>query len=195
MSSYSTDRIYHHLWKVFHSCLPPMEGVQAFHELREAMTNVCRLERFTPGRPTEVHCDASATCLGDMLIQKTSENGPVIIKCASRLLTDYECCYTNIEWELRAVVWVVTEKFRHYTEGRKVSILTNHKALLGLAPSMLFTFSTFIPATYECKCHVGTFSNIYFCSPLTEPGLKKVKGCLNRIMVGWQSTCIVRNSG
>lgn len=103
----------------------------AFETLRGAVTEQARLTRFNPALETAVLADASATGLGATLVQFTTDNHPLIVEYASRVLQGAETRYSNTERELLAAVWAVTKKFRPYLEGRTFQIGTDHKGLLG----------------------------------------------------------------
>ncbi|CAF1125194.1 unnamed protein product [Brachionus calyciflorus] len=80
--------------------------------------------------PFELFCDASATHVGAVLVQRI--NGvahPVAF--ASRLLTKQERNYSASERELLAVVWV-TRTFNSYIYGRHIKIYSDHKPLSSL---------------------------------------------------------------
>jgi hypothetical protein len=107
------------------------DAMEAFQETKDAMATITRLTRFHQDRTTEIHCDASATSLGAILIQKDEEGKSFVIEYASRVLSSTEQRYSNTERELLAAVWAVTRKFRHYVETREFTIVTDHQALLG----------------------------------------------------------------
>ena len=72
---------------------------------------------------TAVQCDASEKGLGAALLQ---DGKPVAF--ASRVLTDTETRYAQIEKELLAIVFSV-EKFDTFTFGRTVCVQSAHKSL------------------------------------------------------------------
>ena len=77
--------------------------------------------------PFELFCDASATHVGAVLVQRL--NGvahPVAF--ASRQLTKQERNYSASERELLAVVWA-TRTFNSYIYGRHIKIYSDHKPL------------------------------------------------------------------
>ncbi|CAG0920619.1 unnamed protein product [Notodromas monacha] len=107
------------------------EATEAFEALKQAIANAARLERFDPAWDTEIHCDASTSAIGAILVQIDPEGQPHIMEYASRVLTPAETRYSNTQRELLAAVWATTKKFRHYVEHRHFKIITDHKALLG----------------------------------------------------------------
>ena len=70
-----------------------------------------------------IQVDASQRGLGAALIQ---DKGPV--ECRSKLLTETETRYSNIEREMLAVVHGL-EKFHYYAYGRHVVVESDHKPL------------------------------------------------------------------
>ena len=75
--------------------------------------------------------DASEYGLGSALMQ---EGKPVAY--ASRTLTETEKSYAQLEKEMFAVTFGL-EKFHHYTFGRQVHVITDHKALMAIAKKPL----------------------------------------------------------
>jgi hypothetical protein len=107
------------------------EAENAFLTIKDMLTDECRLARYNPDWPCEVHCDASATCLGSILAQRDEDGNAHILQYASRALSDAEQNYPNTDRELLAIRWAVTQKFRPYLESGKFAIFTDHQALLG----------------------------------------------------------------
>nr|GFB28488.1 retrotransposon protein, putative, Ty3-gypsy subclass [Tanacetum cinerariifolium] len=69
------------------------------------------------------YCDASIKCLGVMLMQRDK-----VISYASRQLKIHEKNYTTHDLELGAVVFAL-KIWRHYLDGTKCTVFTNHKSL------------------------------------------------------------------
>ena len=70
-----------------------------------------------------IQVDASQRGLGTALVQ---DKGPVEYR--SKLLTETETRYSNIEWEMLAVVHSL-EKYHYYAYGRHVVVESDHKTL------------------------------------------------------------------
>ena len=83
--------------------------------------------------------DASEYGLGSALLQ---DKKPVAF--ASRSLIECERKYAQIEKEMLALVYGL-EKFHHYTFGRAVHIITDHKPLVAIANKPLSQFKCVVP--------------------------------------------------
>ena len=81
------------------------------------------LKYHDPSKALTLQVDASDTGLGATLIQEGHS-----IAYASRVLSDAETRYAQIEKELLAVVFVL-EKFCLYTYGRQVKVQSDNKPL------------------------------------------------------------------
>ena len=97
------------------------------------ITSSSYLQYFDGSQPVTIQVDASQRGLGATLIQ---ENGPV--EYHSKILTDTETWYSNIEREMLAVVYGL-EKFHYYTYGCHVVIETDHKPLEAIFKKHLST--------------------------------------------------------
>lgn len=102
----------------------------AFKKIKEILCSETVLAHYSPSKETILQTDASGVGLGAVLLQK--ENGEFHpVAYASRVLTDTEKRYSNIERESLALVFGVT-KFRQYLLGREFTLRTDHKPLLNL---------------------------------------------------------------
>lgn len=104
------------------------EQQKAFNQLKECLKNIDTLGYYNPNDRTLVIADASPVGLGSVLVQYDS-NGPRIIACANKSLTDVEKRYCQTEKEALALVWAV-EHFHIYLYGKDVfELVTDHKPL------------------------------------------------------------------
>ncbi|CAB4040491.1 Hypothetical predicted protein [Paramuricea clavata] len=95
----------------------------AVDRIKKAITSPKSLEYFNSSEPVTIQVDASQRGIGAVLLQ---DKGPV--EFASKLLTETETRYSNIEREMLAVLFGF-EKFHYYVYGRPVVIHTDHKPL------------------------------------------------------------------
>ncbi|GFR94327.1 transposon Ty3-I Gag-Pol polyprotein [Elysia marginata] len=96
---------------------------KAFDKLKDLCVKAPVLQYFDVNKPVEVHCDASCTGLGAVLVQ---DNKPVAY--SSRSLTDTETKYAQIEKEMLAIVHAC-KKFHCFIFGKEVTVFTDHKPL------------------------------------------------------------------
>nr|XP_039254390.1 uncharacterized protein K02A2.6-like [Styela clava] len=83
--------------------------------------------------------DASPVGLGCVLVQKESDTDNEyvrVIAYASRLLSDVESRYSQIEREALAVCWAI-EHFHLYLYGVKFTVVTDHKPLVSVFSSVI----------------------------------------------------------
>ncbi|CAG0919867.1 unnamed protein product [Notodromas monacha] len=66
------------------------EAQEAFSHLKDILANLARLEQMDPACTTKVHCDASSTSLGAILVQLDKEGHLHVLEYASRTLSDTE---------------------------------------------------------------------------------------------------------
>lgn len=99
------------------------EHQKAVDDIKKLITSPASLQYFDSTKPVIIQVDASQRGLGATLIQ---DKGPVEYR--SKLLTETERRYSNIEREMLAVVHGL-EKFHYYAYGRHVQIHTDHKPL------------------------------------------------------------------
>ena len=104
---------------------------QAFETVRSMLTNAPVLAFYDPKKELRLENDASEYGLGSALMQ---EGKPVAY--ASKTLTETEKSYAQLEKEMLAVTFGL-EKFHHYTFGRQVHVMTDHKALMAIAKKPL----------------------------------------------------------
>ena len=104
----------------------------SFEKVRTLVSEAPVLAMYDPKKTLTLENDASEYGIGSVLIQ---EGRPVAY--ASRALSDTETRWAQIEKEMLAVVYGL-EKFHHYTYGRDVDIITDHKPLVAIVTKPLF---------------------------------------------------------
>ena len=101
--------------------------VEAFEQIKKALSSSPVLKYYSLKEPVTVSCDASKHGLGATVLQS---NDPVAY--ASKSLTTTEQAYAQIEKELLAIVFA-TRKFHHLLYGRTdITIETDHLPLISI---------------------------------------------------------------
>ncbi|CAB4039172.1 Hypothetical predicted protein [Paramuricea clavata] len=103
----------------------------AFEKLKKEISNSPVLKFFNPARQVVLSVDASKSGLGAVCLQDGSP-----VAHASRVMTETESRYAQIEKELLAAVFACT-KFYDFTYGNKVAIETDHKPLITIVKKPL----------------------------------------------------------
>ena len=75
------------------------------------------------GKNFIVYCDASYSCLGEVLMQEKN-----VIAYASRQLKVHERNYPTHDLELASLVFAL-KQWRHYLSGVKCEVYTDHRSL------------------------------------------------------------------
>ena len=101
---------------------------KAFQSLKEEIAKATTLALYDPAAKTIVSADASSFGLGAVLFQEV-ESGWRAVAFASRSMSESER-YAQIEKEALAVAWACDE-FEYYLLGKKFTVETDHKPLLG----------------------------------------------------------------
>ena len=101
---------------------------EAFESLIQALTTDVVLGIADKRQPFILHCDASGTGLGAALYQR-QEADLRVIAYASRGLNKSEQNYPAHKREFLAVKWAMTEKFKDYLLGCKVTVVTDNNPL------------------------------------------------------------------
>ena len=104
------------------------EYTEVFEKIKQAVANIAKLNYYDPIRATRVKCDASHSGLGASLEQQTEKDEWIPTSFASRYPNNQEKKYSTNELELLEIVWAV-DRFKYYLLGKKLVIVTNHKAL------------------------------------------------------------------
>ena len=103
------------------------EQEEAFQRLKSKISDTASLSHFDPDLPTQIRCDASKAGIGAVLVQ---DHGGTLRPVAylSRTFSDTESRWTTIEQECYSIFYSIT-KWRHYLQGHKFSVLTDHRNL------------------------------------------------------------------
>ena len=166
---------------------------RAFNALKTEIASSKTLQFFDSKKPVIIEVDASGYGLGASLLQPvnstTSDENLTDVKnlqpvaYASKGLTDAEQRYANIEREMLAVVFGL-ERFHHYTYGRKVKVITDHKPLVSimkksivrapprLARMMLRLQKYDIELTYIPGKHIALADALSRVDPIDGPEVK-----------------------
>lgn len=104
------------------------EAQKAFEELKLKMSTAPVLHSPDFSRPFSIHCDASNTGVGAVLMQENENQDEIPISFMSRKLNKCQRNYTTTEKECLAAVLAV-KKFRAYIEGQPFNIITDHASL------------------------------------------------------------------
>lgn len=102
---------------------------ESFRRIKELLVTAPILNCPDFEKPFTLHTDASDYGVGAVLTQDI--DGEKVISFLSRSLTKSERKYSTTERELISVIWAV-EKLRHYLEGTRFTIVTDHHSLLWL---------------------------------------------------------------
>ncbi|XP_060112835.1 uncharacterized protein K02A2.6-like [Heteronotia binoei] len=103
----------------------------AFQAVKDVLVSNAVLHHFDEGLPVILACDALPYGVGAVLGHQLPDGREVPVAYYSRTLTPAERNYTQIDKEALAIVAGV-RKFHEYLYGRRFTIATDHKPLLGL---------------------------------------------------------------
>ena len=99
---------------------------EAFDKVKSMVKQTPCLSFYDPSKELTVESDASEHGLGSVLMQSGS---PIFF--ASRSLSETEKRYSQIEKEMLALTFGL-RKFHHFTYGRHVNAITDHKPLVSI---------------------------------------------------------------
>ena len=106
------------------------ECQEAFDKMKSELVKEPILVRFVPGRPTELHTDASHSGLGAMLFQ-VDDGKKRLVYAISRKLSNSELNYHSTKLEQLAAVWAMT-RLRHYLYGEHFKLVSDCNAVAAL---------------------------------------------------------------
>ena len=156
---------------------------KSFDSVKEAIMTAPVLAYYDPGKPLTLEDDACEYGIGSALLQ-----GGKPIAFASRSLSDSERRYAQIEKEMLAVTYGL-EKFHHYTFGRQVFVVTDHKPLVSIsnkplskAPKRLQTLLMIAQRyTFELRWSPGTeipVADVLSRAPVQNPSEEELIHCV-----------------
>jgi transposase InsO family protein len=105
---------------------------EAFDKVKDMVSKAPVLAMYDPSKDLTLENDASEYGVGSVLMQSDRP-----IAYASRSLTDTETRWAQIEKEMLAITYGL-EKFHHYTYGRVVAVITDHKPLVPIMTKPLY---------------------------------------------------------
>ena len=113
----------------------------AFDQIKLHVFNDMKLQFYDASKPLYMEVDRSKKVIGMVMLQednimKDDSKSEIPtnlrpISYASKTLSTTESNYSNIECELLGLLFAVTH-FKHFTYGRLVHIITDHKPLVSL---------------------------------------------------------------
>lgn len=106
------------------------EHDEAFAKLKEALTSAPVLSNPDYGKPFYIDSNSSERAVSGILYQKYDDRKRVIAYMSAKL-NELQIKYHPVEKECLAVI-LAFEKFRHYIQGTKVLVNTDHNSLLWL---------------------------------------------------------------
>ena len=132
------------------------EQQSSFDALKSALTSDTVLVHYDPKKELGVAADASAYGLGAVLfhIEPGSTERPVYY--ASRVLSDAERNYSQVEKEGLAIVFAL-KRFQRYVEGRRFLLFNDHKPLLKIFGPRELTSNTTSARLQRWAVFLGSF--------------------------------------
>ena len=103
---------------------------KSFKNLQAELTKPTVLKLYNTHAPTKISADASSYGIGAVLLQLVNKQW-CPIAYASRVMTNTETRYAQIEKEALAITWAC-EKFSQYILGKSILLETDHKPLVPL---------------------------------------------------------------
>ncbi|CAC5392405.1 unnamed protein product [Mytilus coruscus] len=107
------------------------EQEKAFIESKQLLKSASVLVHFDPKKKLILACDASPYGVGAVLSHKMDDGSDKPIAYTSRTLTSAEKYYSVLEKESLAIIFGI-KKFHQYLYGHPITIITDHKPIIGL---------------------------------------------------------------
>ncbi|XP_061388706.1 cilia- and flagella-associated protein 61-like [Musca vetustissima] len=104
------------------------EAQKSFEELKSILSTAPVLHSPDFTQPFFIHCDASKTGIGGVLVQKNTEGDEFPIAFMSKKLNQAQRNYSVTEQECLAAMLCI-KKFRAYVEGHEFTVITDHASL------------------------------------------------------------------
>lgn len=98
--------------------------------MQAELTKPTVLKLYNTHAPTKISTDPSSYSIGAVLLQLVDKQW-CLIAYASRVMTNTEARYAQIEKEALAITWAC-EKFSQYILGKRILLETDHKPLVPL---------------------------------------------------------------
>ena len=113
-----------------------------FNQIKLHVSNDVKLQFYDSNKPLYIEVDTSNKGIGavmlqgDSIVPNTAKSGEILMKLrpisyASKTLLSTESNYSNIECELLGLLFAITH-FKHFSYGRLIHIITDHKPLVSL---------------------------------------------------------------
>ena len=127
------------VWTTVHQC--------AFDQIKLHVSNNVKLQFYDANKLVYIEVDTSKRGIGavmlqdDSIVPNTAKSDEILtnlrpISYASKTLSSTKSNYSNIEHELLGLLFAITH-FKHFTYGRLVHVITDHKLLVSLFRKLL----------------------------------------------------------
>ncbi|XP_064479086.1 uncharacterized protein K02A2.6-like [Ornithodoros turicata] len=107
---------------------------EAYNNLKQLVNSRIVLAHYDEKKPLLISCDASPYGIGAVLSQPDEHGEEAPLAFTSRTLGQAEQNYCQLDREGLAIIFA-TAKFHQFIAGRHVTIVTDHKPLLGILGS------------------------------------------------------------
>ncbi len=147
------------------------EQSKAFETARACLSSDTLLTHYDPKKELTLTCDASPKGVGAIL-----SHGKQPIAYASRTLSSAERNYAQIDREGLSIIFGI-KKFHKFIFGRKVTIVTDHKPLLGLFGEYKAIPEHASPRVQRWAIALAA----YDYNLVHKPGIENSADCLSRL--------------